>query len=253
VPSKKKPNEAEPVGAPPDPREHLPPTPENLRATLARLEKVLADVPPPPPPAEGQVVPPLDLVEAMLHAYFADGLPCGYGQEARRRIAGGFVDRNEFRVTEAFEVEDLLRDLPIPNLFDRCLAVRDSVAQIYNDQNGVNLGFLRDAGIGDRNLFFQRIPALQAHVVAFLGNLLTIEELCFSDKSTLRAQQRLGLDPKDAAANQFLSTVRALLKPYGQLPLVVGPHLPGGKPNLQHALSPACILVRLAPPGRRRG
>jgi hypothetical protein len=77
--------------------------------------------------------------------YFADGLPCGYGQEARRRIAEGFVDRNEFRVTEAFEVEDLLRDLPIPNLFDRCLAVRDSIAQIYNDQNGVNLGFLRDA------------------------------------------------------------------------------------------------------------
>lgn len=252
VPTKKKsktPTEA--ADAPPDPRDHLPPTPANLQAVVEELEKVLADLPP-PQVEEGQAPPAGDLVEAMLHIYFADGLPCGYGQEARRRIQESFVDRNEFRVTEAFEVEDLLRDLPIPDLFDRCLAVRDSVAQIYNDQNGVQLAFLREAGIGDRNTFFQRVPALQPHVVHFLTNLLTLEELCFSDKSTLRAQQRLGLDPKDAAASKFLDRVRALLKPYGQLPLDVGPHLPGRKVNLAHPLSPACLLVRLAPAGKRR-
>jgi hypothetical protein len=247
--------------APPDPREALAPTAENLRDTLAALKAVLADVPPPKPAvaAEGAAdaaatpLPQLDLVDAMLHFYFADGLPCGYGQEARRRIADGFVDRNEFRVTEAFEVEDMLRDLPIPNLFDRCLAVRDSVAQIYNDQNGVNLGFLRDAGIGDRNTFFQRVPAVQPQVASFLANLLTVEELCFSDKSTARAQQRLGLEPKDAHVAKFLDEVRALLKPYGHLPLDVGPHLSGRKVNLSHPLSPACLLVRLAPAGKRRG
>jgi len=246
--------------APPDPREALAPTAENLRDTLAALKAVLADVPPPKPAvaAEGAAdasaapLPQLDLVDAMLHFYFADGLPCGYGQEARRRIADGFVDRNEFRVTEAFEVEDMLRDLPIPNLFDRCLAVRDSVAQIYNDQNGVNLGFLRDAGIGDRNTFFQRVPAVQPQVASFLANLLTVEELCFSDKSTARAQQRLGLEPKDAHVAKFLDEVRALLKPYGHLPLDVGPHLSGRKVNLSHPLSPACLLVRLAPAGKRR-
>lgn len=246
MPSKKKANSAPPVESPPDPREALPPTPPNLQATLAELEKVLAGLPPPAEPKQ------LDLVEAVLHIYFADGLPCGYGQEARRRIATGFVDRNEFRVTEAFEVEDLLRDLPIPNLFERCLHVRDSVAQIYGDQNGVNLGFLRDAGIGDRNMFFQRIPALQSHVATFLANLLTIEELVFSDKSTLRAQQRLGIDPKDGPANEFFAAARALLKPYGHLPIDVGPDLPGRKPNLTHVLSPACLLVRLAPAGKRR-
>ncbi len=246
--------------APPDPREALAPTAENLRDTLAALKAVLADVPPPKPAvaAEGAAdaaatpLPQLDLVDAMLHFYFADGLACGYGQEARRRIADGFVDRNEFRVTEAFEVEDMLRDLPIPNLFDRCLAVRDSVAQIYNDQNGVNLGFLRDAGIGDRNTFFQRVPAVQPQVASFLANLLTVEELCFSDKSTARAQQRLGLEPKDAHVAKFLDEVRALLKPYGHLPLDVGPHLSGRKVNLSHPLSPACLLVRLAPAGKRR-
>ncbi len=250
VPKKKPKTEAK-ADAAPDPRAPLSPTPANLQLVIVELEKVLADVPP-PVPKEGEALPQLDLVEAMLHIYFADGLPCGYGQEARRRISANFVDRNEFRVTEAFEVEDMLRDLPIPGLFDRCLAVRDSVAQIYNDQNGVNLSFLRDAGISDRNTFFQRVPALQPHVVTFLTNLLTLEELCFSDKSTLRAQQRLGLDPKDAAANHFLNSLRALVKPYGQLPLSVGPHLASNKPNLKHTLSPACVLIRLAPAGRKR-
>lgn len=269
----KKKAKAPAADAPPDPREPLAPTAENLQRTLAALKAVLADLPPPPQPAASEagsaasggaaasgaadgttagVVPPLDLVDAMMHFYFADGLACGYGQEARRRIAAGFVDRNEFRVTEAFEVEDLLRDLPIPNLFDRCLAVRDSVAQIYNDQNGVNLGFLRDAGISDRNTFFQRVPAVQPQVASFLTNLLTLEELCFSEKSTLRAQQRLGLEAKDAHVGRFLDEVRALLKPYGCLPLDVGPNLAGRKVNLKHPLSPACLLVRLAPAGKRR-
>jgi hypothetical protein len=286
VPTKKKPKTKEQVEVAPDLREHLPPTAANLQRVLADLEKVLADIPvpspvpvevpppppsavppvppggqpagasppapPPPPPPPVMALPQLDLVDAMLHIYFADGLPCGYGQEARRRINEGFVDRNEFRVTEAFEVEDLLRDLAIPNLFERCLAVRDSIAQVYNDQNGVNLGFLREAGISDRNTFFQRVPALQPHVVAFLSNVLTLEDLCFSEKSTLRAQQRLGLDPKDPVANKFLDQLRARLKPYGRLPLEVGPDLSSGKPNLKHPLSPACLLARLAPSGRKR-
>jgi hypothetical protein len=170
VPTKKKPKTEAKASAAPDPRAALAPTAANLQLVLTELEQVLASVPPPKVEAvEGEAaappLPQLDLVEAMLHIYFADGLPCGYGQEARRRIQDSFVDRNEFRVTEAFEVEDLLRDLEIPDLFDRCLAVRDSIAQVYNDQNGVNLGFLREAGISDRNTFFQRVPALQPHVV----------------------------------------------------------------------------------------
>lgn len=237
---------AEEVAAAPDPREPLPQTAASWQQTVRELEAVLADLPAPAEPK------PLDLVEAMLHITFADGLPCGYGQEARRRIAASFVDRNEFRVTEAYEVEDLLADLEIPDLFDRCLAVREATGQIYADQNNVTLDFLREAGVGDRNTFFQRMPALRPHVVAFLGNLLTVEELCFSDKSVLRVQQRLGMDPKDAAAEKFTSRVRELLKPYGHLPLDVGKDLSGGKVNLSHPLSPASLLVRLLPSGKKR-
>jgi hypothetical protein len=192
-------------------------------------------------------LPQLDYIDALLHMYFAHGLPCGYGQEVRRRIEESFVDRNEFRVTEAFEVEELLRDLEIPDLFDRCLAVRESIAQVYNDQNGVHLTFLRDAGVSDRSNFFQRVPAIQHHVAVFLNNMLAIEELCFSDKSTLRAQQRLGLDAKIPAVAKFVDELRACLKPYGHVPVSVGPDGSNGKPNLKHTLSPACILARRAP------
>ena len=192
-------------------------------------------------------LPQLDYIDAMLHMYFAAGLPCGYGQEVRRRIEESYVDRNEFRVTEAFEVEEMLSDLEIPDLFDRCLAVRESVAQVYNDQNGVHLTFLRDAGISERSNFYQRVPALQHHVVVFLNHMLAIEEVCFSEKSTARAQQRLGLDPKDSAVAKFVDELRACMKPYGHVPVSIGPHGKNGKPNLKHNLSPACILARLAP------
>lgn len=268
---------------PPDPREHLEPKPANLTATLKQLKTILADIPAPDPiieepepepeadaaaasesegdAADGKAadpkpakqekpverLPQLDFIDALLHLSFSHGLPCGYGQEVRRRIEASYVDRNEFRVTEAFEVEELLRDLEIPDLFDRCLAVRDSIAQIYNDQNGVHLTFLREASISDRNMFFQRVPAVLPHVQAFLVNLLTLEEICFSEKSTIRAQQRLGLDPKNAAVKKWVDEIRAVVKPYGHLPLTVGPHGKDGKPSSKHELSPACLLARLAP------
>lgn len=245
---KKSRSAAEPeTAAAPDPREALPQNAASWKAVLDDLETVLKDIPPPAEPKAN------DLVEAMLHIHFADGLACGYGQEARRRIVESFVDRNEFRVTEAFEVEELLSDLEIPKLFERCTWVREAVSQTYNDQNGVSLDFLRNLGVGDRGNFFQRSPALRPHVAAFLNNVLTIEELCFSDKSTLRVQQKLGMDPKDEAANKFIAQLRATLKPYGHLPLCVGNDLPSGKPNLAHMLSPACILVRLLPGAKKRG
>ncbi|MCR9248726.1 MAG: hypothetical protein NXI31_27165 [bacterium] len=240
---------------PPDPREPIAATPAAFKATLAEFEKLLAVI---PAPAEPE---PLDLVEAALHLAFSQGLPCGYGQEVRRRLEQTFVDRNEFRVTEAYEVTEMLSDLEvpgheIPDLFERCLSVRDMISQVYADQNGITLAFLREAAISDRNMFFQRVPAMPDHVVGFLTHLLTFEEVCFSEKSTVRAQQRIGIDPKNNAANDFFANVRALLKPYGHLPLSVGKDGSNGKPNLTHELSPACLLVRLAPapkiPKRRR-
>jgi hypothetical protein len=230
----------------PDPRLPLGTGPAAFAQVLADVKAVLAELEVPKEPKPG------DLFEALVHIAFADGVACGIGQEVLRRINENFVDRNEFRVSEAYEVEDLLRDLPIPELFDRCLMVREAVGQIYNDQNGMELGFLREATISDRNAFFQRVPALRPYVIGWLHSLMTVEELVFSDKSLLRVQQRLGMEPKDASMDLVLAELRALLRPFGQLPLQVGKLMPSGRPNTSHALCPACTLVRLAPAGRRR-
>src|SRR5262249_21010084 len=137
-----------------DPRSPLAPTPANLEATLAAAQAVLAELSAPKEPKPG------DLVQVLIHLVIAEGIPCGYGQEAVRRIEHAFVDRNEFRVTEAYEVAEMLEDLEIPDLFERCRVIRDAVAQIYNDQNSVSLEFLRGAAVGDRQAFFARVPAI---------------------------------------------------------------------------------------------
>jgi len=188
----------------------------------------------------------------MLHFQFAEGLPCGVGQEAVRRVEAGFVDRNEFRVTEAFEVETLLEDLGFPDPFERCLAAQESIAQVYNDQNGVTLDFLREAAVSDRNNFFARVQAISPTVEHFLVQLVSWEEIIFSERSTLRVQQRLGLDPKASAVKDFIDKLRAMLAPYGHLPIRVGADRSDGKPNLDHPLSPACLVARIGPPPKKR-
>ena len=228
--------------APPDIRSALPPTSANLTAVLAAVRSSLQTVPVP------QQSTPGSLVEAMLHITMAQGICCGIGQECRRRFIEGFVDRNEFRLTEGFEIENSVADLEIPQAFQRCLRARDSIAEVYNDQNQVDLEFLREASVTDRNMFFQRMPVLKPDVVHFLQGIMTFEEIIFSDKSTLRLQQRVGLDPKASTTHEFLGQLNQMIRPYGHLPLDVGPHTGDGTSILTPALSAASELVRLGPP-----
>ncbi len=235
-----------PPAPPPDPREPRKPGSAAFKSTLQELREALAHVTPPPEPHPG------DLVVAMIHFIFAEGLPCAVGQEAYRRLDTGFVDRNELRLTEAYEIEEMLGDLGIPDQFERSLAVRDSVAQIYNDQNEVDLTFLREAMVTERNQFFARVPAIKPRVAKFLGDLVSFEVILFSDRSTLRVQQRLGLDPKSLPVNEFVGELKPLLRAFGHLPLAVPQTTTAGSPAAGGSLCPACILTRLGPPGRRR-
>lgn len=234
------------VAESPDPRERIAPKAANFDSTLAELEQALGKLEVPTEPT------PTDFVTATLHLVFAKGLPCGFGQEARRRIDEEFVDLNEVRVTEAYEVEELLSDLGIPDLFDRCMQARELVAQIYNDQNGVSLEFIREATVSDRTSFFQRVPAYDEELTADLGHLIAWDEIAFSPRSTQRVQIRVGLDPKDKKTEQFIEKLRELLAPFGHLPLAVGADKPGGKPVTEPVLSVASLLLRLSPPHKKR-
>lgn len=239
----KKPKAA--ADGPPDLRSHLEPTAKNLEATLVELEAVVGKLTPP------EVQQPTELVEAMVHQILTAGVPCGIGQAARARIAVDFVDRNEFRLTEAFELEELLGDLGIPEAFERCDRIIQAIRQIYNEQNSVTLEFLRDAQVGDRNTFLQRAVAIPTEASRFITHILSFEELLFSDRSTQRVQQRLNLDAKVPHVEAFLTRAAVMLKPFGCLPLDVAPPRNDRTPHLVPTLSPACLLVRLAPAGKR--
>ena len=225
-----------------DPRAPRKPSPAVFRDTVTEVRAVLEGLTPPEAPHHG------DLVTAMIHYSFAQALPDGYGQEAARRIATEFVDLNEFRVTEAFEVAESFADLGVPDLFERCLAVRSAVGQVYNDQNAVSLDFLREASITERNQFLARVPGLQNSVARWLISLISFEECIFSSRSTLRVQQRLGLDPKSPAVPKFFDELREMLTPYGHLPLAVAPERTDGVVHQTPVLSVASLVCRLAPP-----
>ena len=240
--AKKAGKEAKPL----DLRAGLAPTPQNFTATIEAVEAVLPKLHKPTEPHRG------DLVQALIHIVMAEGLPCGVGQEAVRRIENAFVDRNEFRITEAFEVAEMLEDLEIPELFERCRIVRDAVAQIYNDQNGVNLEFLREAAVGDRQNFFNRVPAIPSKVGKQLVHVISLEEAIFTDKPGQRVLQRLGIETGGEA---FCIKLKELLAPFGHLPFKVGHDAAASvalaKPILEPKLSPACRIMRLAPHGKR--
>jgi hypothetical protein len=228
-----------------DPRAPIVPDEAALSAALTGVRDALRKLTPPPEPHR------IDLVHGLMHIVFADGMPCGVGQEAIRRIESEFVDRNELRVTEAFEVEELLRDLEIPDLFQRCNVLRDVVGQIYSDQNSVSLDALREAGVADRTSFFHRVPSLPPRVIRYLNGQLMFEEAAFSDKSTQRVVQRLGMDPANAAVVAFFTELKTVLLQFGHAPLRVAADRADHRPVLDPALCVSCILIRLSPAGRR--
>ena len=222
-----------------DPRAPLPPTEGNLAAALEEMRAVLGRLPSPGEPGHRE------LVDVVLHIIFADGLPCSLGQAVLQRIENSFVDRNEFRVTEAYEIAELLGDLGIPDLFSRCTVARAAVGEIYNDQNEVSLELLRDATVAERNSFFARVPAVPARTIHFLVNHLSFTELLFSDRSTLRVQQRLGLDAQTDPVRNFVGELRRLLQPFGHIPIHVDPSGDDSASGPASNLCPTCLLVRL--------
>ncbi|MEO0479485.1 MAG: hypothetical protein AAF196_08400 [Planctomycetota bacterium] len=230
---------------PEDIRAPLDPKKANFEQILKDLEEALSGLTPPEEPTQG------DLVTGLVHILFADGLPCGFGQAVRERLDEELVDRNEQRITEAYELEALLLDLEIPDLLARCERMHEAFLQIYNDQNHVGLDELREGSVSDRKNFFQRVPAIEQPAINFLQSMLDLEDVMFSTRSTVRTQTRLGWDPKSKDVTDFIDRARALLAPFGHLPVDVG--APKGKTKVirKPELSPACLLLRLAPAKNR--
>ncbi len=235
----KKPKAVKPKDEPPLPRAAVAPTAAGLESMRKEAAAVLADLQAPEEPK------PADLIAAFLHLTFAaKRTPCHVAQQILARIESEFVDRNEYRVTEAFEIEEMLAEFELPNAFEVCLAAKRGIDEIYNDQNGFTLDFLREASVTDRNMFFQRVPSVPAAMAKHLVHLVSFEEIFLSERSTQRVQQRLGLEPKDKHVESFITDMRTLLKPFGHLPLDVAEQ---SAKSAKHQLCPTCTILRLGP------
>lgn len=241
--TKKKGAKAAGVAEVADPREKIPPTKANLEKVLKEVEAVLSVLPKPEEPQ------PAEFVDSLLHIVFGDGLPCGVPQEIQRRIEAEYVDRNEYRVTEAYETAEILADLELPDEFERCHVAKESVAQIHNDQNHVTLEFMREAALGERKGFYARVPIIAPLGVRYINTMVALDEILFSPRSTQRTQQRLGFDPKAKEVEAFFERLRELVAPFGQLPHFVAPQPenPDGKPIMDPVLCPACAVARICP------
>lgn len=228
------------VAEPVDLRAPIAPTPANLTKVLADFEKAIAHLTPPEEPQPG------DLINALLHIVFSRDLACGYGQEAHRRIEIEYVDRNEYRVTEAYEVEEIFTDFGLDDMFERCRDAKESVSQIHNDHNHVALEFLREASITERKGFFVRVPGIPPYAVKYINQILAFDEILFSPRSTARVQQRLGFPTSGNATEKFFARIRELIAPFGHVPLQVSTDKKAaGKPVLTPELCPLCTLVRV--------
>jgi hypothetical protein len=138
------------------------PTAKKVQEILVRF---LGRSPTPPVKDKG-----FNLVEIGIFCIFAMGRTSAKdAAEATKRVVKAFPDWNEFRISDAFELVEILDDLKVESLFDRCEQVLEFVNEVYNDQNFVDLEYLRELPVEDRLALlgrFQSIPSSMTHYLA---------------------------------------------------------------------------------------
>ena len=173
-------------------------TPKGIQESLS---KVLGRCPTPPAKEKG-----FTLVEIGIFSIFAIGRTSAKdAAEATKRVVKAFPDWNEFRISDAFELVEILEDLKIDTLFDRCEQVLEFVNEVYNDQNFVDLEYLRELPVDDRLALlgrFQSIPASMTHYLALA--IQDFEGFLFH-YSWARVVQRVGVVPRSGSPKKIVS------------------------------------------------
>jgi hypothetical protein len=166
------------------------------------LSKVLGRCPTPPVKDKG-----FTLVEIGIFSIFAIGRTSARdAAEATKRVVKAFPDWNEFRISDAFELVEILDDLKIDSLFDRCEQVLEFVNEVYNDQNFVDLEYLRELPVEDRLALlgrFQSIPSSMTHYLALA--IQDFEGFLFH-YSWARVVQRVGIVPRSGSPKTLVAS-----------------------------------------------
>jgi len=155
---------------------------------------------------------PDTVVETGIFTIFAlGGTASRTALEAVKRLRDTFPDWNEFRVSDTFEFVEVLEDLNIGDLYDRCEQALEFVREVYKDQNAVDLEFLREREPAERLQLLNRYPALGAGLALHLALALQDFSGVLFDYSWARVAHRVGLIPRSGSPK---TNVKALAKLY---------------------------------------
>ena len=126
--------------------------------------------------------------------------------EAVKRLVEAFPDWNEFRISDPLEFVEILEDLDIDNLYYRCERVLDFINDVYQDQNGVDLEFLRESDSEDRLTILDRYVSLGPALAHFLALGIQGFEGVLFHYSWARVVQRLGIVPRSGSPKVLISS-----------------------------------------------
>ncbi|GEM_PF-3046418 len=155
----------------------------------------------------------LPLVHLGMFCVFAvGGNPPKVCLEAVKRLVEAFPDWNEFRISDPLEFVEILEDLEIDNLYNRCERVLEFINDVYQDQNGVDLEFLRQSDTEDRLTILDRYVSLGPALAHFLALGIQGFEGVLFHYSWARVVQRLGLVPRSGSPKVLLSSFAKVFK-----------------------------------------
>ncbi len=155
----------------------------------------------------------LTLVQLGMFCVFAvGGNPPKVCLEAVKRLVEAFPDWNEFRISDPLEFVEILEDLKLDNLYNRCERVLEFINDVYQDQNGVDLEFLRESDSEDRLTILDRYVSLGPALAHFLALGIQGFEGVLFHYSWARVVQRLGIVPRSGSPKVLLASFAKVFK-----------------------------------------
>jgi hypothetical protein len=155
----------------------------------------------------------LPLVHLGMYCVFAvGGNPPKVCLEAVKRLVEAFPDWNEFRISDPLEFVEILEDLKIENLYHRCERVLDFINDVYQDQNGVDLEFLRESDSEDRLTILDRYVSLGPALAHFLALGIQGFEGVLFHYSWARVVQRLGIVPRSGSPKTLVASLEKVFR-----------------------------------------
>jgi hypothetical protein len=159
----------------------------------------------PTPPEKYRTAPAIEL--ALFCIFSLGGNSAKASLEATQRLVAGFPEWNEFRVSEAYEFLETLSGLELVEPYDRCEQVLEFVDEVYQDQNKVDLEFLREMTPEDRLVALNRYRSLGPALSHYIALALQGFKGVLFHYSWARVAQRLAIVARSGSPKALVASM----------------------------------------------